>query len=237
MLKNYDKIKNCPLIIVRPHPSEDLAAWKNVSKNLKNIKVIYEGEITPWINASSGLIHRGCTSAIQAYLRGLPIGYLVSKNSRIDETPYYLSKHLLNFDQIIKFCKTSINKKPKNFIRTNNKFKQMIHLDKKKLASEKIVDDLLKLEVNKAVAYRVNFREKIINLLEILYLSIKSHIVNYIYNFIGVKANEGIMPSSKKIPGGLNKKEAMNFFNSIRNSESFVIKQVIRDCIMLEKKS
>ena len=48
ILKNYDRMKNCPLIIIRPHPAEDIDAWFDFSKELTNIKVIYEGEITEY---------------------------------------------------------------------------------------------------------------------------------------------------------------------------------------------
>ena len=111
ILKKYDKIKNCPQIIIRPHPAEDIDAWFEFSKKVSNIKVVYEGEISPWINASSGLLHRGCTSAIQAHMQGLPIAYFITdKSNIIYQTPYDISKKLETFDQLLEFCRTVIDK-------------------------------------------------------------------------------------------------------------------------------
>ena len=126
LLKDYDKIKGSPLIIIRPHPADDIQAWLDFSKQLKKIKVIYEGEITPWINASSGVIHRGCSAAIQAHMRGLPIGYFVTDNAKIYETPYIISSHLFSLTDLTNFCKKSYINKNQNTIKHHDKFQEMM---------------------------------------------------------------------------------------------------------------
>jgi surface carbohydrate biosynthesis protein len=75
VLKDLDSSNGCPRIIVRPHPAEDHQQWVDDLKGLKNIVPIYEGEITAWLLASMGLIHRGCTTAVQAYVSGVPSIY------------------------------------------------------------------------------------------------------------------------------------------------------------------
>ena len=83
VFKKIDKDKSCPQIIIRPHPAEDHDEWRRIASSFSKIKVIYEGEITPWIYASSALLHRGCASAIQAYMFGIPIGYqFLQKNPK-----------------------------------------------------------------------------------------------------------------------------------------------------------
>ena len=68
VLKKLDLDKSCPQIIIRPHPAEDHNEWKKISKSFKKIKVIYEGDIDSWVYSSSALLHRGCASAITAYM-------------------------------------------------------------------------------------------------------------------------------------------------------------------------
>lgn len=54
-------------IIVRPHPTEKLEIWEEISKDLKNVKVIFEGSVGPWIQGVEFVIHNGCTTAIESY--------------------------------------------------------------------------------------------------------------------------------------------------------------------------
>ncbi len=230
LLKNYDKVKNCPLIIIRPHPLEDITAWLDFSKELKNIKVIYEGEITPWINASSGIIHRGCTSAIQAHMRGLPIGYFVTENAKINETPFNISKHLFTLDQLIQFCKTSINNKNMKPIKFHDEFKEMIHVQENKLASELIVEDLLKLKTAEESIYQSNYKDQMIDIFTTFKFSLKK----FIKSFFKVKENIGIAPPSQKMPGGIHKNETLDFLKKLSSNDEYIVKQVFKDCVMIE---
>ena len=75
-LHQVENDNNISQIIIRPHPAEDHEVWKNKLNNFKKIKLAYDGEITPWLLASKGLLHRGCTTAIQAFISGIKIGFL-----------------------------------------------------------------------------------------------------------------------------------------------------------------
>lgn len=55
-------------IIVRPHPSEDPKIWERLTLKYRNIRVIYEGNLTEWIKASNIVIQNGCTSAIESLI-------------------------------------------------------------------------------------------------------------------------------------------------------------------------
>lgn len=61
------------ICIVRPHPSERHDYWETKTKKYKNIKVIYQGNIGPWILGSIGVIHSSCTTGIEAFLMGKPV--------------------------------------------------------------------------------------------------------------------------------------------------------------------
>lgn len=60
-------------IIVRPHPSEDMAFWVERFSDIKNVEIIREGGITPWVMASKGIIHSSCTTGIEARALHKPV--------------------------------------------------------------------------------------------------------------------------------------------------------------------
>ena len=59
-------------IIIRPHPSEDHSTWNKLIENLPHCYVNGEGNVHEWIYASDVLVHFNCTTAIEAYLLGVP---------------------------------------------------------------------------------------------------------------------------------------------------------------------
>ena len=59
-------------LIIRPHPSERLDAWKDFTATMPKTEVIRQGNVVPWIQACDALIHWNCTTAIEAYLLGKP---------------------------------------------------------------------------------------------------------------------------------------------------------------------
>ena len=60
-------------MIVRPHPDDSLDFFKNVFKGLRNVHILREGTVFPWILGSELLIHDGCTTAIEAFLAEKPV--------------------------------------------------------------------------------------------------------------------------------------------------------------------
>jgi surface carbohydrate biosynthesis protein len=61
-------------VVVRPHPHENHKTYEGplVSSQNPNISVHREGSVTPWILQSSVILHRQCTTAIEAALAGKP---------------------------------------------------------------------------------------------------------------------------------------------------------------------
>lgn len=59
-------------IVLRPHPAEDHAGWRERLSGHPNVRVIAEGSVIPWLRASRCLIHNGCTTAIEAFVLGVP---------------------------------------------------------------------------------------------------------------------------------------------------------------------
>ncbi len=231
IIKDYDKLTGVPLIIIRPHPAEDIDEWFKFSKRekLKNIKVIFEGEITPWINASSGVLHRGCAAAIQAHMRGLPVGHFVSKNEKMTETPYKISQHLFTLNDIVEFCNTAINNNEIKPISYHDEFKKMIHVENDKLASELIVKDLLELKTSNEPNIKMSLKNKMID----FFIRIKLLILNFILYILRGR-QLGIASQSRKIPGGINAQEVEDFLNLLDSNQKFKIKKVIKNCIEID---
>ncbi|MBN2059251.1 MAG: hypothetical protein JW882_02435 [Deltaproteobacteria bacterium] len=60
-------------IILRPHPSENQETWKEQTKDLRNVRIIYEGNVIPWILASRVMIHNSCTTGVEAFILDAPV--------------------------------------------------------------------------------------------------------------------------------------------------------------------
>ena len=60
-------------IVIRPHPAENIEAWRIYLKDLPNVYVSREGPIDSWIKNSFAIIHHDCTSGIEATISGKPV--------------------------------------------------------------------------------------------------------------------------------------------------------------------
>ena len=60
-------------IIVRPHPAEDQAVWRELLSPNSNVAVVREGNVVPWLRACKCLIHNGCTTAVEGFILGAKI--------------------------------------------------------------------------------------------------------------------------------------------------------------------
>lgn len=77
-LRELDEDSVCPPVVVRPHPGENHSTWANALRGLKKTHLVYEGDVSTFLHASVALLHRGCTTALQAELLGKPTGVVVS---------------------------------------------------------------------------------------------------------------------------------------------------------------
>ena len=88
--------------VVRPHPSENRAPWQAVVSGLERADVIHEGNVIAWLEASSALIHNGCTTGIEAFCLGKPaIAYRPVSRDPFDlELPNSLSRQCSDLDTL-----------------------------------------------------------------------------------------------------------------------------------------
>lgn len=89
-------------IVIRPHPIEDSAAWKEIMRGMPNVHVIREGSIGPWVHGALAVIHNGCTTAFEAALAGKPVLTLrpLRGLSHEREVPNRLGVQVANAEEI-----------------------------------------------------------------------------------------------------------------------------------------
>ena len=145
--KEYD-------IVLRPHPIEDIEAWRLYLGNIPNVHVIREGSITAWVNNAFAVMHNGCTTALEASVIGKPvITYLPSNRKYMKNFPNKLGFRVNSLKQL----SNKVNLLLKNFKLKKNNLKdkkipklisQKIHFDNKELASEKFIREWERLYKN-----------------------------------------------------------------------------------------
>ena len=86
--------------IVRPHPSESHDLWMKGAAGLKNVFMVSENSIQPWILGSEAIIHHFCTSSAEAMLGDVPaLAYRPFSDTAIEtELPYKCSKQVTSLD-------------------------------------------------------------------------------------------------------------------------------------------
>ncbi|EPR35546.1 hypothetical protein dsat_1887 [Alkalidesulfovibrio alkalitolerans DSM 16529] len=52
-------------IVLRPHPSENHDRWREIVEGVRNVTVVHEGNVVPWLMACSALVHNSCTTAVE----------------------------------------------------------------------------------------------------------------------------------------------------------------------------
>ncbi len=88
--------------VIRPHPSEKADTWRELVAGLDNVSVTHEGNVVAWLLACQGLVHNGCTTAIEAYQVGRPaLAYTPLPPSDFDHPlPNGVSLDCPSFDQL-----------------------------------------------------------------------------------------------------------------------------------------
>ena len=131
-------------LVIRPHPAdENQNDWK-IFEKFPNVKVINKFDIIPWIVRSKGLIHRGCSTAVDSVLLNKPTYYLKPnrelKNSEKNLT-YKISTKISDFDgikykKINNLKKLNLIKKEINFSKKTTSYNILNHINKFKVKKE-----------------------------------------------------------------------------------------------------
>jgi hypothetical protein len=82
-------------IIVRPHPTEGQDVYRQLASGNRRIHVTNEGNVVPWLQGASALVHNGCTTGVEAFVVRTPaFSFRPSVCEAIDNTFYVLSHGL-----------------------------------------------------------------------------------------------------------------------------------------------
>ena len=173
-------------IVIRPHPAENIEAWRIYLKDLTNVYVSREGPIDAWVRNSFAIIHHDCTTGIEATICGKPVITYNPFNRKFNRKlandighSVTTLEELLNktnslFEKIKTQNKKSINEKiPESISRK-------IFSDENELAAEKMVQHWEKFsseKLNKTSDWMdlkwklkiLNFKGKISNTIKKLY--------------------------------------------------------------------
>ncbi len=71
LVKESSRLELGAQIVLRPHPHERIATYQELLAGHKNVLVSRHGDILGWFKNSRALVHRHCTTAIEAALMGV----------------------------------------------------------------------------------------------------------------------------------------------------------------------
>ena len=240
-LKVMSFLKNIALkfpkkkIIIRGNPSENLKVWKKEVMNIKNLLFVEpKDDAQPWIEASSGVMHRGCTTSMQAIMLNKPIAFidLKKKNEFLKKFSHRISFKIKNEKDYFKW----INKSKKN-INHNlyRKVKKELNI-RKKTSCEIILSNLDKLKVKLESTHK--FKKNIDNKNFKYFLDkFKSYIYVFFVKTKILKRNIDRLYFYPKLSNGILKQEAVYYLKELRKNilKEINIKQIEVNLIKFEK--
>ena len=188
-----------------------------MKKKFKKIKVIFEGDISEWLYACNGLMHRGCTTGVQAYISNIPTAYIITDEKNTRETlTFDVSQKINGLEEVKNFINN-----PKNFNEKINKkiFDEHILSNDNSSASHMIIKDLLTLDIRQVKKINLNFFDQIKEFVS----GVKTEIRN---------KNIKIF---KKFGQGINVQETTEYLKLIRKKYDFKVVKIYKNCLMIEK--
>ena len=233
-LKDIEKSRKQVDIIVRPHVNEDFSAWKADLAECKKIKVIRQGPISPWVLASEGVFHCGCTTAFESLLLQKKVGCLSPfSQSAGDSITVKISEPLTNINDFFSWAE----KDEKASIAESQDILMPYVRFQNHNSSDVIAQDLesyCRTKENELVRVKNSWPRKLFRKLP---YSFKKSVTDIMF----VVKNFGLRPLSsyeKKMPGGIKENEVRSFFEQIpeENAGDILIKELGRDLLLVEQK-
>jgi len=98
-------------IVIRPHPTENLDFYRHTFKQVENIFVLREGPVQMWLINAASVIHHGCTTAVEAFVHGLPVAmYAPIYHPELSKPlPRAISETLDNHKDLINWVKSTLD--------------------------------------------------------------------------------------------------------------------------------
>ena len=228
--------------IFRPHPKQSVYKVKQkFPKNIKNIKVVFEHSVTPWIIGCKLMIHSGCSTAFEAAVLKKKIIYFASDNFN---HPKEYEKFGMYFNKANE-CINSTNKIINNKLKYSSKDlnKDIIKNYKKETFTSNLIRIIKNHKNNQENIYIDNFYKGD----ELYFKKLMSTFKNFILNFkigslfLGKVNTSLLLKKSHKIQKfpGLTKTEITkslhNFKKIDKYNQKVYIKEIAKDCYYVSK--
>lgn len=97
-------------IVLRPHPSENHPRWAEMTRDLPNVRVIYQGNVVPWLMASPVLVHNSCTTGLESFLLDKPaLAFRPATSETYDSyLPNAVSRPVWSADELIEAVRDAL---------------------------------------------------------------------------------------------------------------------------------
>jgi surface carbohydrate biosynthesis protein len=132
------------VLVVRPHPAEDAATWRDAAAGVENVCVSQEGNVVPWLLAARMLVANNCTTLLEAHLLGTPgVSFHPVADERLDmELPKRVSHSAASPDELAEHARRAFSGELR--VRMDNAACLDRHVAARsgELASDRIVDAL-----------------------------------------------------------------------------------------------
>ena len=144
-------------LIVRPHPVDIPDYWKKVAKTFpKNVKVIYEGSISPWVHAAHAVIHNDCTTGLEGWIGNASVFAYYPIFEEFKEYRRYtmpinkLAAVCRTTDELIaKISELSYDTKTVSSDTQSSLAQKFVHIEKERYASDNIIGKIQELDITK----------------------------------------------------------------------------------------
>ena len=238
-LIKYMRNNKSQKIIIRAHPTDSIVIWKKLLQGIKNVKLVKPtDDIIPWILASSGVLHRGCTTSIQSKLLGKKVGYINlgshnKKNKFFKEFLYSISSPIKGKKDLDKWLLDESGKENQNFIQ--KKFKLMNIITNRE-SGHVIIETLNKLLVKKENKILLKSENNIFYSKIILYRSIVLRKILILFNKLKIiNKNMDRFDFTPKITNGINSNEVNYYLKLFRKKNSKIsAKKINQELVVIE---
>lgn len=132
-------------VVLRPHPIENIEAWKVFLGDIPNVYIIKKDSITPWVNNAFAVMHNNCTTAIEATFSNKPVvTYIPFKQKYGREIPNELGHRVESLEELSQTVNALFdNMKSDNQKNMDKKIPEIvskkININEDDLAAEKII--------------------------------------------------------------------------------------------------
>jgi surface carbohydrate biosynthesis protein len=150
MIKEINRSFKDINLIIRPHPNDDHDFWKKNLPISKSIHLEYKYSIHPWIQASLLTIHNHCTTSVESFFLKKPSICFspISTNSSMQSLSFKTSYDATSINQVKNLIQKILKKKNRKIFKSLD-FKNSISNSEKFLASNRVCNDLNKINIEK----------------------------------------------------------------------------------------